>query len=139
MNGSQDPANESSSPTDASRLARRYVDAYMDQDLGALLAATDEEVVWHPTVFGHGPYFGHEGVRQWWRAMIASSRQVDVVVSELRQLGGDRAAVLGALHDRGSGKPLGPWALIVRVRNGRIVEARSYLDDHDALEERGLL
>jgi ketosteroid isomerase-like protein len=108
------------------------VAAYTDRDLDAMLAVLDQEVVSYPApLFGHRPHFGHAGVRAWWAAMMASSRRFDVAVREVRQIGPDRVAVLGAIHNSDSGRRLGPWSLIVRVRNGRIVESRSYLTDEE--------
>jgi ketosteroid isomerase-like protein len=134
MSGSKDPVNVASSPADAVRLAERYVAAYTDRDLDAFLAVLDEEVVSYPTpLFGHRPNFGHAGVRAWWAAMMASSRRFDVVVREIRQLEPDRVAVLGAVHSGDSGRRLGPWTVILRVRNGRIIESRSYLTDEEVL------
>jgi ketosteroid isomerase-like protein len=132
MSGSEDRADASSSSTDAVRLAERYVAAYTDRDLDAFLAVLDEEVVSYPTpLFGHRPNFGHAGVRAWWAEMMASSRRFDIVVKEIRQIEPDRVAVLGAIHNGDSGRRLGPWTVIVRVRNGRIVESRSYLTDEE--------
>jgi ketosteroid isomerase-like protein len=131
MSGSEDPADAPSS-SDAVRLAERYIAAYTDRDLDAFLAVLDEEVVSYPTpLFGHRPNFGHTGVRAWWAAMMASSRRFDVVVSEVRQIEPDRVAVLGAIHNGDSGRRLGPWSVVLRVRNGRIVESRSYLTDEE--------
>jgi hypothetical protein len=65
--------------------------------------------------------------------MTASSRRFDIVVREIRQLESDRVAVLGALHSSESGRRLGPWTVILRVRNGRIVDSRSYLTDDEVL------
>jgi hypothetical protein len=85
MNGSQDRTGVSSSSTDAVQLAERYVAAYTDRDLDALLALLDEEVVTYPTpLFGHRPNFGHAGVRAWWAEMTASSRRFDIVVEDVR-------------------------------------------------------
>jgi len=99
----------------------------------------DENVVTHPLpLFGFGPYRGHAGVREWWAAMEASGAQYDFVVREVREIEPDRVAVLGELHSS-TGMLLGPWALLVRIRDGLIIESHSYLSDEDTLERLGLL
>lgn len=139
MNGSSNRASESSASADAVRLAERYVGAYTDRDLDAMLAVMDEDVVSYPApLFGHRPHFGHAGVREWWAAMLASYERYEVVVSEVCQIGTDRAAVLGEIRSA-KGSPLSPWAVVVRIRNGLIIESRSYLSDKDLLEELRLL
>ena len=123
---------------EAVRLAERYVGAYNDRDLDAMLAVQHENVVSHPApLFGHRPHSGHAGVREWWQAMVTSGRWYEVVVREVRQLEPDRLAILGELRDKG--ELLSPWGVLVRVRNGLIVESRSYLSDNDLLESLSLI
>lgn len=123
---------------DAVGLAKRYVASFNDRDLDAMLALQDENVVCHPTpLFGHRPHTGHAGVRDWWAAMLASSRSYQVVVSEVRQLDPDRVAVLGAVLEHG--QVLSPWGVLVRVRDGLIIETRSYLSDTELLDNLRLL
>src|SRR3979490_472908 len=104
---------------EAVRLAQAYVAAYNDRDLEAMLALQDENVVSYPSrLFGTRRHTGHAGVRGWWEAMVASGSWYHVVVSEVRQLGPDRLAILGELRDQG--ELLSPWGVLVRVRNGLI-------------------
>ncbi len=124
--------------SEAVALAHRYVDAYNKRDLQAMLAVQHEEVVSHPArLFGRRPHAGHAGVRAWWEAMEASGRWYEVVVSEVRQLGPDRLAILGEIRD--DGEVLSPWGVLVRVRDGLIIESRSYLSDQDLLDALGLI
>ena len=123
---------------DGVKLAQSYVAAYNDRDLDAMLAALDENVVSHPApLFGHRPNLGHKGVRAWWAAMLWSGQSYEVVVHEIRQLDADRVAVLGEIRD--AGKWLSPWAVVVRIRNGLIVESHSYLSDEELLTQLGVL
>ena len=135
------PGRASESLADAEamiRVAERYVRAYQDRDLAAMLAVMDENVVSYPApLFGHRPHVGHAGVREWWEAMMARSETYDVVVSEVRQIGSGRVALLGELHSKG--ERLSPWAVLVRIRDGLIVESRSYLSDEKLLDDLGLL
>jgi ketosteroid isomerase-like protein len=116
------------------RVAERYVGAYQDRDLSAMLAVMDENVVSYPApLFGHRPHVGHAGVREWWAAMMARKETYDVVVSQVRQLDSGRVVVLGELHS--DGRRLSPWAVVVRMRGGLIVESRSYLSDEKVLDD----
>jgi hypothetical protein len=92
----------------------------------------------YPTMlFGHRPHFGHAGVRAWWAAMMSRADSYDVVVSEVRPIGSDQVAVLGEIWSHG--EQLSPWAVVVRIRNGLIIESRCYLSDTELLEELRLL
>jgi ketosteroid isomerase-like protein len=138
MSGLTDWASELSTHIDDVRVAERYVGAYDDRDLDAMLAVMDENVVSYPApLFGHRPHVGHSGVRAWWSAMMAADHRLDVVVDEVRQIESDRVAVLGEI--RSEVTRLSPWAVIVLIRDGLIVESRSYLSDADMLEGLGLL
>lgn len=120
------------------RLARRYVAAYNDRDLEAMLALLDENVVSYPSrLFGARRDVGHADVRAWWQRMVASDRWYEVVIHDVRQVSADQFAALGEIQDRG--ERLSPWGVVVRVRSGLIVESRSYLSDVEVLESLGLL
>jgi len=124
---------------DAVRLAERFVGAYNSRNLDAMLAVQDEDGVSYPaSLYGHRPHFGHAGVREWWAEIVASGVRYEVVVGEVRQIESDRVAILGEIHG-GNGSRLSPWAVVVRVRNGLIIESRSYLSDKDMLVEFGVL
>jgi ketosteroid isomerase-like protein len=123
---------------DAVRIAERYVGAYNARDLDAMLALMDENVVSYPTaLFGRRPHFGHAGVRAWWEAMMSSADSYDVMVREVRPIESDRVAVFGDIWSRG--RRLGPWTVLVRIRDGLIIESHSYLSDAERLEELRLL
>jgi ketosteroid isomerase-like protein len=134
-----DRASKSLADADAIiRVAERYVRAYQERDLAAMLAVMDENVVSHPApLIGHRPHVGHAGVREWWAAMTARHETYDVVVSEIRQIDPGRVAVLGELYSEG--KRLSAWAVLGRIRNGLIAESRSYLSDENMLDELALV
>jgi ketosteroid isomerase-like protein len=114
------------------------VAAYNERDLDAMLALMDEDAVSNPArLFGQRSHRGHADVREWWQTMVDSGRWYQVVVAEIRLLPPDRVAVFGELLDHG--EPLSPWGVLVRVRDGLIVESRSYLSEKELLDELGLL
>ena len=123
---------------EAVRLAQRYVAAYNDRNLEAMLELQHENVVSYPSrLFGVREITGRDGVRVWWEAMVASGRWYEVVVDDIRQIGPDRVAILGEIRD--GGERLIPWVVVMRVRDGLIIESHSYLSDEELLESLGLL
>lgn len=69
--------------------------------------------------------------------MVLSGRWYEVVARDIRELGRDRVCDSRGIRDRG--ERLSPWGVVVRVRNGLIIESHSYLSDEELLEELGLL
>ncbi len=119
-------------------LAERYVGAYNDRDLEAMLAVQDENVVSHPSrLAGARRHEGHAGVRAWWEAMVASGQWYEVVIREIRQPTADQIVIIGDIHDEG--EPVSPWCVVVRIRNGLIVESHSYLSETELLDQIGLI
>lgn len=118
-------------------IAERYVGAYNDRDLDAMLAVQDENIVSYPSrLAGARPHAGHAGVRAWWETMAANDQWYDVVINEIRQLDANRVAILGEIRDHG--ERISPWCALIRIRNGLIVESRSYLSESDLLDRLGL-
>jgi ketosteroid isomerase-like protein len=69
--------------------------------------------------------------------MVERDQWFQVVVRDVRVVGEDRVAALGQIHE--NGEPISSWGVVFRVRDGLIVESRSYLSDEELLEELGLL
>jgi hypothetical protein len=69
--------------------------------------------------------------------MVANGRWYEVVIHEIHQPTADRVAILGEIQDHG--QPISPWCVIVRVREGLIIESRSYLSESELLSQLGLL
>ncbi len=125
-------------PDEAVALAQRYVEAYNNRDLDAMLACQDENIVSTPSrLFRNRPHTGHAGVRAWWAAMETTGQWYTVVIREIRPLDKERIAVLGEIRD--GEQLLSPWAVLIRIRNGLITESHSYLSDEELLEELDLL
>ena len=134
----RDPSQRALTEFDLAEIARRYVTAFNQRDLEAMLAVMDERVISYPTrLFEEREHRGHDGVRAWWQSMVAAGSAFEVVIREVRVLQPDRVAVLGAIDDHG--EAISPWGVVVRIRDGLIVESRSYLSDADLLEAIGHL
>ena len=122
----------------AVRFADAYVGAYNGRDLEAMLSLMDENIVSYPSrLFGPRQDIGHEGVRAWWQAMIDRDQWYKVAIRDVRVVGKERIAAVGDIYD--AGEPISSWGVVFRVRDGLIVESRSYLSDAELLEELGLL
>jgi ketosteroid isomerase-like protein len=122
----------------AVRLAQDYVGAYNDRSLESMLALMDPDIVSYPSrLFGPRQDIGHDAVRAWWQTMAERDQWYEVVIRDIRVVGEDRVAALGQIHDHG--EPVSSWGVVFRVRDGLIVESRSYLSDEDLLAELGLL
>ena len=68
---------------------RRAFDAFNRRDLDTFLALTDTNVEFatrYMEVEGDPHYRGHDGVRQWWRDLLAIFPDFSVEVLELRDL-----------------------------------------------------
>jgi hypothetical protein len=119
-------------------LAERYVGAYNNRDLEAMLAVQDENVVSDPSRLGGAQrHEGHVGVRAWWETMVARGQWYEIVIREIRQSGADQVAILGEIHDQG--EPISPWCVVIRVRDGLITESHSYLSESDILAQLGMI
>ncbi len=85
-------------------------------------------------------YHGHEGVRQFWREMVASFGAWDLEIDEIRDAG-DR--VLAVVRDhatgRASGVPVeGGHVAVWTLAEGRVTRLQTFYDHRQALEAAGL-
>jgi ketosteroid isomerase-like protein len=119
-------------------LAERYVGAYNNRDLQAMLAVQDENVVSYPSRLGGAQrHEGHAGVRAWWETMVANGQWYEVVIDEIRQPSAEQVAILGEIRDQGD--RISPWCVVIRIRNGLITESHSYLSEPDLLTQLGVI
>jgi ketosteroid isomerase-like protein len=124
---------------------KRGSDAANRRDIDALLAVVDPDVEWHPAMAallsGEGTtYRGHEGIRDWLRDQEEAFAQSRIDYSEIRDLG-ERVVAIGRLRARGkeSGAETdSPVAWVVEFKNGKVIQAKAYLDPEKALEAVGL-
>jgi SnoaL-like domain len=118
-------------------LAERYVAAYNNRDLDAMLDVHPSIVSYPSRLAGAQRHEGHAGVRAWWQTMLASGQWYEVVIRDIQQPSADRVAIIGEIRDQG--ERISPWCVIVQVREGLISESRSYLTETDLLDQLGLL
>jgi ketosteroid isomerase-like protein len=122
---------------------RRAFDAFNRRDLDAFLALIDPEVEFTARFMGMegDPYYrGHEGVREWWRTLLAIFPDFSMEVLEVRDLGDSGIAALRVRgHGLDSGVPFeetmwaaGEW------RDGKVTRWRNFGSESEALEAAGL-
>jgi ketosteroid isomerase-like protein len=69
-------------------LAHHAYDAFNRRDVASLLALVDADVEAVPRLAAlEGVYHGHEGIRRWWRNLLAAWPDYQVEVVEVRDLG----------------------------------------------------
>jgi ketosteroid isomerase-like protein len=121
----------------------RVYDAFNRRDLDDFLASMDPDIELTARFMeleGDPYYRGHDGVREWWRTLLAVFPDFSAVVLEVRDFGD---SVLIALRVRGHGADSGVpidevlWQAS-KVRNGKVTWARNFGREADALEAAGL-
>jgi ketosteroid isomerase-like protein len=124
-------------------LAYRFYDAFNRRDFDALLAFMDPEVEFAARFMemeGDPYYRGHDGVREWWRTLLAVFPDFSVEVLEVRDLGDTGIAALRLRgHGADSGVPFDEamWQT-VKVRDGKVTWAHNFGSEAEALEVAGL-
>jgi ketosteroid isomerase-like protein len=124
-------------------LVHRVYDAFNRRDLDDFLAFADPDVELTTRFMemeGDPFYRGHDGVREWWRTLLAVFPDFSAEVLEVRDFGD---SVVIALRVRGHGVDSGaPVDEVVwqasKVRNGKVTWARNFGREAEALEAAGL-
>jgi ketosteroid isomerase-like protein len=125
---------------------KRAIEAANRQDIEAVLEEIDPAAEWpHPAFLialgGEATvYRGHEGVRKVIQDLYEALAEVQVSISEIRELG-DRIVAIGVIRGRGteSGADVtSPWGAVVEFKDGKGLRVDDYLDPKEALEAVGL-
>ena len=118
-------------------LVRRWFTALNARDSEALIAMADPNIEVYPMQFAvSGTYNGHEGLREWRRDLGAWDPGHHVEAGEIRDLGDGRYVAFGTVVI--DGEDFSPYALLIRVVDGKVVAMRSYLNDEETLERMGV-
>jgi ketosteroid isomerase-like protein len=109
------------------------------------LALCDEEIeIRNPPDFPvRGPFYGHDGVRDWREQVFEVLDNARVEPEEIVDVHGDGETVLMLLRATGTATHTDiemdvEWAAIWTVRGGKLLKAQGYLNRADALEAAGL-
>jgi ketosteroid isomerase-like protein len=124
---------------------KRGLEAGNRGDVEKLLDELDPEVEWHSALHalmgGEQTVFrGHDGVREMMRDLNEAFGEIHIEISEVRDLG-DRLVAIGRIRTRGKAsgaKTETPLAFVTKVKNGKAILLRAYLDPKKALEAVGL-
>jgi ketosteroid isomerase-like protein len=118
-------------------LVRRWFDSLNARDVDALIAMAHPDIDVYPMQFAvSGNYTGHEGIRRWRSDLGAWDPGHHVESGEVRDLGDGRFVMFGRVII--DGEPFSPYALLVRIEEGKVAAMRSYLNDEETLERMGV-
>jgi ketosteroid isomerase-like protein len=117
-------------------IGRQFVDAFNRRDIEDLIALSDPAIEFHPTslVGERRRYDGHEGLRRWLTDLDASQIDYQVRVKEVRPTDDGFLILSEVLLD---GELVSPSAMLARIDDGLIVEARAFLTDPETLRQVG--
>ena len=123
-------------------VVRDALDAFGAADVERLLQFMDPEIKFEPHLaLLEGNYRGHDGVREFMAdAFEAPEVSVPRIDRDFRDLG-DRVLASGTFYIRGGRSGIeyeAPFAILARVREGRIVHLKDYVNEAEALEAAGL-
>jgi ketosteroid isomerase-like protein len=123
--------------------AYRAADAFNRRDLDAYLELVDPAVEYRSLVVGmEGSYHGHEGIRRYWRDLLAASPDFTVDIVEVRDFG-DRTLtkLIARGHGAGSNIPIEQtvWAVARAPGIGeKAIWMANFATEEEALEAVGL-
>ncbi len=122
-------------------LYRRGIEAFNRRDLEGFLALADPDVIGVSRVLAieGGPYRGHDGVRDWWQALLDVFPDFFVEILWVREGGPVTVAELSnrALGEGSAALEDLVWQL-AEWREGRVVRWEIYQSEREALEAAGL-
>jgi ketosteroid isomerase-like protein len=127
-------------------LVRGLWDTWNRRDHEAVFAHYDENIEWSmsdlvPVPDAEPVYRGHDGVREFWRTWLAAWEEVSYEGVEFRDAGDEVVALVRDQHMRGrtSGIDLTiSYAQVWTLRDGKVIGARAYADQDEALRSVGL-
>jgi ketosteroid isomerase-like protein len=117
-------------------VVRSWVDAFNRRDVEALVCFAHPSVVVYPSLFRHQDrYGGHDGLRRWIAGIVVDDTPEFVWVTDIWQHRYGEFLVTGEIVLRG--RPVGPVAGLVVVRDGLVMSARSYPSDEQTMRDVG--
>jgi ketosteroid isomerase-like protein len=128
-------------------IVRGIIDAHERGDTDAVFSKYDPEIEWHlSTVFASASefdpvYYGHDGVRTFWRTWFSAWEQASFDYEEFIDAGDSVVTILSQhVRGRASGIELDweSYGQIWTVRNGKIVRVEFVRNRSEALEAAGL-
>lgn len=116
------------------RLGREFVEAMDSHDADRAVALAHPDIVYQSMPLGgRRTYHGHDGLRR--RIADLEPTEVNLTDLHVRVLDEKRFVALATLHIEGVEQT---GALVARVRDGLVIEARAYFSDESLLAELGV-
>jgi ketosteroid isomerase-like protein len=124
-------------------VVRRLNAAFNSGDVDRSLEFFDPAAVWHTRADepDAGDYRGREGIRGMASMWVETFEDFRVELDEYVDAGDEHVVTPGALAGRGRGSGVEvrePYAWVIRLRGGVVVEVWEYSDRAEALEAVGL-
>ena len=121
------------------RLADAFFDAVNRRDPEAMIALFHAAAKFRPSVLvgSRSLYSGHEGVRRYFEELRPIDGGQTVRIREVRRISGDQFVVLTDVLV--GTEVASPAAVILRVQDGKIIEATAHLSDEATLVSVGLI
>ena len=122
-------------------LYRRGIEAFNRRDLDAFLALADPDVTSVSRVLAieAGPYHGHDGVREWWNALLDVFPDFSIEILSVRDGGQVTVAELcNRAHREGTAAVEDHVWQLAEWRDGLVIRWVIHEREQDALEAAGL-
>jgi ketosteroid isomerase-like protein len=125
-------------------VARRSFEAWQNDDYETWIALQDADVEYHGAVerrLGQGLYRGHEGASELWSLWRGEVDGFWILSEEIRELADGRILHLGQMGFRGAASGVevdSQLALVITLRDGKIVRSMDFTSHHEALQAVGL-
>jgi ketosteroid isomerase-like protein len=124
-------------PPTNEELAQLTYDRLRADDVEGFLEYVDPDAEWHSLFLEiEGVFRGHDGVREWWRALHTIFPDWDPSLVEIRDFGDvvvTQAAATGSGAASGVGLDNHFWQ-VVKLRDGKIVRYRAARTEAEAIE-----
>ena len=127
-------------------IVRREARAWQRDDFEAWLSFIDPDVEWLTAIdrgLGRAGsvYHGHEGMRELWNLWRSEFDDFSIQADEIRDLADQRVLTLAHWQFRGRASGImveSQLALLMTIRDGKIVRSEDYLSHQEALEDVGM-
>jgi ketosteroid isomerase-like protein len=129
-------------------LVRTLTEAWQRRDQERTLDFVDPDVEWDATGIAEKipdlaeVYYGHDGVRTYWRRWLSAWRDLQFEIQDVLDAGDE--VVMLVCNQRQWGRHSGielefpPYGAVFTIRSGKITRVRWFSDQKSALEAAGL-
>jgi ketosteroid isomerase-like protein len=127
-------------------MVRALLAGFQEREYDAAFEVLDPQIVWDATHIGivdlADVYYGHEGVRTYWRRWLSAWDDLRFEVEDVIDAGDDAVALIRNQTQRGRGSgvevPIDNYAIVFTFRGGKVIRWAAYLDRGEALRAAGV-